>query len=265
MALFNTIKEDPKKREERLIKEKASEKVIVNRMLNTNLKIDNRPASKVISSAAKKVGFDAGLLAGSSLQEGFNQAITDKELSYSEAYDMGNVDKEKFPIDGFYYYGLDTFSDSADNLKKKGYLPKDFKFQNFKAKNENGQMVNTAAFKNNEDALVAKAAYMKDFEDGVKEYANKINLPLNREMTNYLTLGAYNGGLGKAKVMIDELASGSNPDIYIKEGKTSMKGIHKNIAPRLEKMNWYNQSQMISEPSGGVLPFNSSLMNVYNK
>jgi hypothetical protein len=265
MALFNTIQEDPKKREERLRQEKASEKVIVNRMLNTNLKVDNKSAAKAISSAAKRVGFDAGLLAGSSLQEGLNQAITDKELSYSEAYDMGGVDKKQFPIDGFYYYGLDTFSDAADKLKQKGYLPKDFKFQTFKGKNEKGQMVNTAAFRNNEDALVAKAAYMKDFEDGVKEYANKINLPLNKEMTNYLTLSAYNGGIGRAKVMIDELASGENPSIYIKEGKTSMKGIHKNIVPRLEKMDWYNQSQMFSEPRGGIFPFNSSLMNVYNK
>jgi hypothetical protein len=49
-------------------------------------------------------------------------------------------------------------------------------------------------------------------------------------------MSAYNGGMGNAKIMIDELSTGYNPEVFIREGKTSRKGVHKNISPRVDKM-----------------------------
>lgn len=55
-------------------------------------------------------------------------------------------------------------------------------------------------------------------------------------------MAAYNGGFGNAKLMIDELATGKfKQSDYVDKGLTSRKGVHKNIAPRIQKMSWFNQ------------------------
>jgi len=227
MALYNMIGpgDDEKKK-------KASEKVVIRRMLDKPMRFDNKTADQIIRSAAKKTGVNPDFLAANAFQEGMNKAI----ISGNK-----NVPSDEFPVDGFLYYGLDTFGSVAPELMAKGYLPKDFKFSNMKAENEKGTSVNSASFKTNEDALVAKGAYLNYFKDQVKSYANKIGVPLTKDAENYLTMSAYNGGMGNAKIMIDELATGYNPEVFIREGKTSRKGVHKNIAPRVDKMETFKE------------------------
>lgn len=243
--------EDPIKKK----KEQAS-KLLSGRLLNDN----NRTAKDVIVSAANKTGIDPLLLAASSLQEGMDQMISDninkpQEGNWlSEAYDFAGYDP-KFPVDGFYYYGLDTFGDRVESFKEKGYIPKDFEYKPFKAKNEKGQWVNTGAFKSNEDALVAKAAFIKDLQDQVREYSKRKGVTLDKDTENYLTMSAYNGGFGNAKIMMDELASGGyKQKDFVSKGLTSRKGVHKNVAPRMERIGmmseFFTESPM--PPSGGL-------------
>ena len=89
---------------------------------------------------------------------------------------------------------------------------------------------------------MAKAAYLKEFRDQVRGYSEKNKLKLDPKTEEYLTMSAYNGGFGNAKMMIDELATGKfSQSDYISKGLTSRKGVHKNVAPRLEKMEWISQ------------------------
>lgn len=250
MALYELFGDEPPK--------KKSEQVIIKRLLNKKLSTDDRTAVDIIRRVAGKAGLSPSFLAANALQEGMNLAIMDNgnnemDQEYEGSLPIGKS-MDKYPINGYLYYGLDTFGDSAEVLKKKGYIPKDFDYAPFKMINEKKQPVTTAAFKNNEDALTAKAALIRHFQDQVKEYSGKKNLKLGGEALDYMTMSAYNGGMGNAKKMIDEMASGkvSQKD-FIDKGLTSRKGVHKNIVPRIEKMNWIDK--MISGPVAPSNPF----------
>lgn len=253
MALYNIGDEDKKKK----ASEKASERVIVKRQLESSLPIDNKSLFDLAIGVSRKTGVSPDLLAANALQEGVNVMAAKKKLKTSDFYKNSEIDSKSFPVDGFLYYGLDDFSSYAPEMIKKGYLPKDFQFKSYKAKNEKGREVNTAAFRNNEDALVAKSALIKTFKDQVNGYANEIGLPLTKEAEDYLTMSAYNGGMGNAKIMIDELATGYNPKVFIKEGKTSRQGVHKNIAPRMERMEMFRE---LNKKKMFPLGFNTSLI-----
>jgi hypothetical protein len=236
MSLLDVI--DPKKKAQM----KASEKVIIKRLLDKKMKYDNKSAKDVILAAAKRTGMDPDFLAANAMQEGMNKAIISENR---------NVISGDFPVDGFLYYGLDTFGDAAPRLAEKGYIPRDFSYGDLDAENEKGTPVRSASFRTNEDALVAKAAYLRDFRDQVDQYAGKKNVKLEKGMRDYLTMSAYNGGMGNAKIMVDELATGKfNQKDYIDKGMTSRKGIHKNISPRMEKMSWLNEMIMPAVQQG---------------
>lgn len=231
-----------------------AERSYMNKLFNTTLNIDNKKAIDIVKSVAKKTGLSPQFLGANAMQEGFNYAIIKQNKSRPF---------KDFPVDGFLYYGLDTFSDSADRLKSKGYLPKDFSYKVFQQENEKGRKVNSAAFKTNEDALLAKAAYLKDFQDQVVDYAKRKGINLNPNAKDYFTMSAYNGGMGNAKIMIDELASGNyNQDAFVSTGKTSRQGVHKNIDPRMKKMKWitqdFNEEEIEDENQiGGLFEINS--------
>jgi hypothetical protein len=258
MALYNQFGGEPPK--------KKSEKVIINRLLNKKLSADNSPAIDIIRRVSGKTGLSPAFIAANAMQEGMNMAIQYDNEGKSEGYWENNVDEARYPVDGFMDYGLDTFGDSVDVLKKKGYVPKDFDFMPYRSVNEKKQPITTGAFKNNEDAILAKSAYMRHFMDQVKDYSSKKKLNLDRDAIEYLTMSAYNGGMGNAKIMIDELASGKvSPKDFIEKGMTSRKGVHKNIAPRIEKMKWIDK--MVSGPVAPSNPFPmaSDLVNVLYK
>lgn len=213
----------------------------IKRLLGTKMMYDNKTASEILDAASKRSGLDKSFLSASALQEGMNLAIK-KPDEASEAYTNAKVDPNKFPVDGFSNYGLDTFGEAHDRLVKKGYLPKDFSYFPYKAKNEQNMEVTTAAFRNNEDAVTAKAAYMRDFMDSVNEEAGKRGLKLNDRELKYFTMAGYNGGPGAIKIMLDELkdSKGSAAD-YIKTGSKKKGQVHKNVSPRMQKMDYFTE------------------------
>ena len=209
-------------------------------MYNTKMRFDDKSVLDVVREAAKLEGIDPSLLMSSAWQEGMNTFLTENKKNWTvgEHYNLPDEKSAQFPVDGFQYYGLDTFSDRYDKLKK--YLPKNFEFAPFKAVNEKGETVNTAAFKNNRDALVAKAAMLKNEIDSVKAYAQKKNLNLDQKALDYFTLSSYNGGFGNAKMMMDQYEQAKDKNAFIDNGETTRKGVHKNVLPRILNMKVVN-------------------------
>jgi hypothetical protein len=226
------------------------------------LKYDgDRTAKEVVLSAAKKANTDANLLLASAWQEGMNKAVLDPD-SVSEAY--GNAikkdpDLQNYPVDGFWNYGVDTFGNNYQKLKK--YLPEGFdqKYKLYNAVNEKNQPIQTAAFKTNEDALIAKSAFLNLEKDNVGTYANTHGVELDDKAKNYFTLASYNTGFGNAKKMIDEYAQAKDKNAYIDKGLTKYKEVHKNISPRLKRMQL--ASEMLADPA----PTGNSTVDTFNK
>lgn len=236
---------------------KESEKVIIKGMLGKKLNTDNKQVTEIINTVAAKTGLNPAFLAANAFQEGMNKAIIKDSGNKENLPDYLKVGEEttdsgRFPINGYTYYGLDTFGDSAQMLKDKGYLDKDFDYETFTVGNEKGQTVNTAAFKTHEDALMAKAAMLRNIQDNVAKYAQNKGLKLEPKSMEYFTMSAYNGGMGNARIMMDEMKKSGVPQSeFIDKGMTSRKGVHKNIVPRFEKMSMI--SDMIIGP---VAPIN---------
>lgn len=230
----------------------ASQKVILNKLLNSNMPIDHKTAIEILKSVSAKTGVDLPFLAANAMQEGMNKAIVasdDKMQNYGKDY----------PVSGYTFYGLDTFGDAAGRLKEKGYLPENLDYITWGTKNEKGENINTASFKNNEDALMAKAAYLKEFRDNVLNYAKKKNLKLEDDTEKYMIMSAYNGGMGNAMKMMDELATGKyNQRDYVQQGLTSRQGVHKHIAPRMENMMMINKLT-----SGPVAPYRRPSYDIF--
>lgn len=213
-------------------------------------KYDNKPAYQVTRNAALKSGIDPALLFASSFQEGMNKAIAKPDETEKYLQEKGWFNKD-FPVSGYDFYGLDTFGSRADDFIKKGYLPSDFKnrYTNVEMENDHmkkdpktgkmipdPQVVMSADFKTNEDALMAKAAFLRAESDSVKDYAKKKGIPLDDDSLNYFTLASYNAGFHNAQAMLDEFAKAKDKKKFLKEGLTSRKGVHKNISPRLQNM-----------------------------
>lgn len=199
---------------------------------------DNKPAIEIARSAATKSGVNPSLLFSSAYQEGMNKAILDPD-SVSEAFynaEKKGLDTKTFPVDGYYNYGLDTFGDKYQRLKK--YLPEGFekRFKTFDATNEQNSPVKTAAFMTNEDALVAKGAMLRDINDTLAQFAKDKKINIAPEDMDYFTLAAYNGGEGNAKTMLQEYAKAKDKKSFIEKGETTRKGVHKNIIGRLQRM-----------------------------
>lgn len=189
----------------------------------------------VVKRVATKMGINQSLLFSSAWQEGMNKAAL-KPDEVSTGYVEAKV-PEEYPVDGFLNYGVDTIGDKYEQLRK--YLPEGFDKNVFfyKTKNEKNQPITTAAFKTNEDALTAKAAFMKFEADKVAAYAAKKDIPLDDEAKGYFMLAAYNGGTGNAMKMMDEYMKAKDKKKFIAKGETSLKGVHKNIKVRLDNMS----------------------------
>jgi len=193
---------------------------------------DNKPTTEIVKTAAAKIGVNPSLLMSSAWVEGMNKAVLTPD-DVSEAYASNESNLNGFPVDGFFNYGLDRFGDNYSNLKK--YLPVGFetRFKTFAATNEKNESINTAAFKTNEDALIAKGAMLRESQDNVANYAKKMGLVLNDDEKDYFTLAAYNGGMSNAKKMLDEYSTSKNKKNFISGEETTRKGVHKNIISRL--------------------------------
>lgn len=234
-----------------------------------------------VYAASKQTGVDPALLYSSAMQEGMNKNVFRKN-NKSEAY-MNNYDKlnkmspgmnlgskfdKQFPVDGFYSYGLDTFGDQYKDLQKKGYLPADFdkQFQTYDAMNDakKPQKVNTAAFKTDQDALIAKAAMMRDTQDQIDSYAKKNKVILSPDARNFFTAAGYNSGIGNAYGMIKTYNQKGylKDDSFLKDTFKPGKGEYAEVitnnrprilnAQRLKKQGLFNDYP--SMQTGGEIP-----------
>ena len=224
---------------------------------NKTLVYDNdRSVKDVVLSAAKRGNINPSFLLSSAWQEGFNKAVISPD-DVSESYAAAvKKDKslEEFPVDGFFNYGLDTFGDNYSKLKK--YLPEGFdkSFKTYQTTNEKNEKITTAAFRNNEDALVAKAAYLNSMRDDVIGYAKQKGLnTLDERTSDYFTLASYNGGLGNAKKIIDQYQTSTDQTNFIDKGLTQQQGVHKNIIPRLNR-------EKLSNDLLGITPAKPAIM-----
>lgn len=228
---------------------------------NKPLKYDNnRPAYQVVMDAAKEGKIDPSELMTSAWVEGLNKAAADPD-SVSEAYNNAAAKDptiNQFPVDGFHNYGVDTFGNNYEALKK--YLPAGFeqRFKLYDAVNEQKAPIKTAAFKSNRDALVAKAAFMNMEKDNIKDYAKKHGVELDDKAQKYFTMAAFNGGPGRARQMVDEYVKAKDKNAYIDQGQTQYGQIHKNISPRMQMLA-VAQQLMNPTPSPTSVPIQPPL------
>jgi len=202
-----------------------------------NLPYDNKNSLDLVRSASQRSGVNPALLLSSSFQEGMNKAIARPD-EVSEAYvnAIKGDDAKNFPVDAFYNYGIDKFSDYLPRIKQ--YLPEGFeqRYKMYPAINEAGEDINTVAFRNNEDALTVKAAILKDASSEVDKYAKEKGVELDDQARNYFTLARYNARPESFQLMMDEYSKAKDKKAFIEKGETTKKKIHGNIYPRLENM-----------------------------
>lgn len=202
-----------------------------------NLPYDNLNSLDLVRNASKQTGVNPALLFASSFQEGMNKAIARPD-EISEAYlnAVKGDDATNFPVDGFYNYGIDKFSDYLPRIQAD--LPKGFeqRYKMYPAKNEVGEDINTVAFKTNADALIVKSAILKDAMREVDMYAKEKGVELDDNAKNYFTLARYNARPQTFKLMMDEYSKAKDKKAFIEKGETSKGNVHKNIYPRLENM-----------------------------
>lgn len=229
----------PRKNDNNSMK-RASEKVIIKRMLNDKFPVDKQNVMDLIKSVSSESGIDPSFLAANALQEGMNNIINENKSGDFWEY----ADDEMYPVSGYRYYGLDTFGEKFPELVKKGYLKDEFskRFVIDPKMNEKKQNIKSAQFMTNRDALMAKSAMIRDLGDTVDKYAKDNSIKLEPKSRDYFIMSAYNGGFGNAKIMMDEMSKSNMPQSdFIEKGFTSRKGVHKNIVPRMDKI------QMIKE------------------
>lgn len=217
-------------------------------------KLDGTSSFQLVKKAADQVKINPSLLYSSAYVEGMNQNLVDTRPAQSQAYvnamkgvytdfsgkrTLGKQDKindQLYPVDGYSAYGLDTFGQRFDEFVKKGYLPAEFKdqFIPYTASNEK-EKVTTAAFKSNEAALMAKAAYLRSTQDDALNYAKKKNYQLDPEAQDFFTMAYYNSP-GSAPKMMDEYMSAKDKKAYLQKGLTKYKSVWNNIHQRAELM-----------------------------
>jgi hypothetical protein len=245
--------------------------------------------SELSSTYGKQLGINPNMLASSSLVEGVSAMFNPKGGQYSAAYEAavegGSVDPKKYPVDAFYFAGLDNFGPMVEKLKGKGYLPKDLDYKTYPAWNEaveksiakfdnKGNITEyimpkdlvenayfgkgkerqqaiteinnklkakgitpnqTVAFKNADDMILAKGAYLRELQDETMAYAKKKGITPSREELDYLTMSAYNGGPGAMRELVDQIKSGDK-EVTKKGGKRGQ--VHKHVSKRMGYMGY---------------------------
>ena len=151
------------------------------------------------TQAASKLGLDPALLYASTMEEGASGRFPGKDNAVDES------GSEKYPVDGFHNYGLDNFHDNYKTMVQRGYLPKDFDYEKSVNTNESKKQVNSANFKTDDDAMMAKAAYIRMEQDNLENWAKKEGggVELSPQAKQFFTLIAFNGGPGRAHTLIN--------------------------------------------------------------
>jgi hypothetical protein len=218
------------------------------------LKYDNKTAPELIKLVAQKTGVNPNLLYSSSYQEGLNKAIVKADETEKFLKEKGWFNQD-YPVSGYDLYGLDTFGGRFEEFVKKGYLPKEFANRFVRVDMENDHMkkvvdpktgkatmvpdpqqVSSADFKTNEDALMAKAAFLRASSDTATNTAKQMGLTLDEDAANYFTMVAYNAGEGNMKKMLQKYAAAKDKKAFIENGDANWQSVHKNVSPRMKNM-----------------------------
>lgn len=161
-----------------------------------------------IYNAAKQSGIDPGLLYTSSMEEGMKLALNNKDSferrsGYNEYRKTNPKGAQEYPIDGGYFYGLNTFGDKYGVTIKPSSLPRGFKYAPYDQKDSDGRKLYTsAAFRSHDDAISAKAAMMKQVEGAMTARLTKNNLELSPDARKFFDMVGYNMGEDKTIEMI---------------------------------------------------------------
>ena len=191
------------------------------------------------AKAAAKVGLDPALLYSSAQEEGASGLVPDEKGEIATADEQ---DKD-YPVSGFANYGLDNFHGNFKEMVKRGYLPANFDYKPEKNTNELGQKVMSGIFRNTEDAMMAKAAYVRLEQDNLDDWTKKNGISnLSPTARQFFTLIAFNGGPGTAHKLINYYKSKglldgdkflqSPPDKSVDPG-----GAFGHVLPRLQMAN----------------------------
>lgn len=151
--------------------------------------------------ATKALGLDPNLFWASAAEEGATGLVPDKKgnVNTDEKIDVDS----KYGVSGYANFGVDHFHDDFKELVKRGYLPKDFDYEKSQHTNENGEKVNSANFKTVQDALQAKAAYIRMHQDDLSRWSKDNNVNLSPAAKQFFTYMSYNGGPGTAHKLIN--------------------------------------------------------------
>jgi hypothetical protein len=150
-------------------------------------------AKDMAVSAAKPLGMDPALFYASAMEEGLSGLYKNSKGELNTGFQSR---PEGYTVDGNFNFGLDNFADFAGTLKKKGYLPSNFQYAKQETLNEKHQPVNSAFFKNTEDAMTAKAAMLKNTYDDMDSYAKQRGIALSPKARDFFSLAEFNGGNG---------------------------------------------------------------------
>ena len=124
-------------------------------------------------------------------------------LHIYKTIEKNNPKAKEYPIDGGYYYGLNTFGDKYGKTIKVSNLPKGFKYTPYPQKGTDGSVAfNSAAFRTHEDAISAKAAQMKQVEEAMNYKLRDAKIDLSPEARKFFDMVGYNMGEEKTIEMI---------------------------------------------------------------
>lgn len=195
---------------------------------DTALRINEVPgwgsttAKNMSINAAKKFGFDPALFYSSAMEEGMSGLFKNEK-------GLANYSGDKdFPTEGSYGFGLDQFVPLFPELVKKGYLPPEFKDKFKPVKFDDPTLTqNSANYKSPDDALMAKAAFMKYNQDEVDDYAKSMGITLSPKAKEFFTLINYNAGSGNGRKMLQDYnrAGALKDDAFLKNRPTSGPGL----------------------------------------
>lgn len=164
---------------------------------------DTKSLRDSAKDAATKVGLDPAFFWGSAAEEGATGLISNKKggITTDPKIDLDG----KYRVSGFTNFGLDNFHTNFKEMVSRGYLPKDFDYQKSTHVNEHGVTVQSGDFKTIQDALTAKAAYVRMEQDNLDDWAKTDGggVKLSPAARQFFTVVAYNGGPGTAHKMIN--------------------------------------------------------------
>ena len=179
-------------------------------------------AKNMSVNTAKKFGFDPALFYASAMEEGMSGLFKNEKGLANYSGDMN------YPTEGSYGFGLDNFVPLFPELVKRGYLPADFKDKFKPVKyDEPGFTENSANYKSPDDALMAKAAFMKYNQDEVDNYAKEMGITLSPKARSFFTLINYNAGAGNGRKMLRDYfnAGALKDDAFLKNRPVSGPGL----------------------------------------